>query len=616
MYFILYFQGRTRKKQTKDTSKGEHCPPVLYRHHDCIPDEKLLQSCDRYNLLGIKINPSIGCCKKSAKGQEINNQQNKIKPTNVTSIVGFKSKEAKITPLEANSTECNNDEVTKSRKRRIRKRRLLESLAPTLNNCTKPNPSLGNSLKTKLCTQISAQSSSFPLSSVIITNKPSEPPKLSPKDSRKRLDKSVGLRTKSSIKSKTLVESPLNQSKANLIKSLEGKALNSLLQTLAPLGNSSPNKDKTSSPKFSFPEKKINYSDNKIGKDGVFYFGETKHQLEKLASGLNDNSSSTLIKENPEFALKTKPNKNNFFSNNSGNTENCLSSFNFSPIVSSEKLTIDNSTSGKQKFSRPITVGKSTFTPDRPSNELSLSESSVQNLSLFPKLNSTSPALFAPFLSNSSIIDTNNIFVKANISTENIQNPNLSQPCITGFNKAEQVSVIERDNKAYINTMKSSEDVNKSNKTREEVMLEREAKKAAKMAAKTKHKNPQNNKADSEISNNIVATQKKELAIGSNKIDRPPHQESKDEIPHDVSANVHLEFASTDKAPIASISKDKKQESAGKSKAELRAERRAKQVSSKVRAGSRVFGTLGRKKFFAPLWKRLRTFVNQILILL
>lgn len=555
----------------------------MYRHQDCIPDAKLLQSCDRYNLLGIKINPSIGCCKKSAKGQEINNQQNKIKPTNVTSIVGFKSKEAKINSLRANGTECNNDELTKSRKRRLRKRRLLESLAPTLNNCTKPNPSLGSSFKTKLSTQSSTQSSSIPLSSVILTNKPSEPPKLSPKDSRKRLDKSVGLRTKSSIKSKTLVETPLNQSKTNLIKSLEGKALNSLLQTLAPLGNISPNKDKTS-PKFSFPEKKINYSDSKVGKDGVFYFGETKHQLEKLASGLNNNSSSKLIKENPESALKTKPSKNNFFFYNLGNTENCLSSFNFSPIVSSDKLSIDNFTSGKQSFSHQSTVGKSrpTFTPDHPANELSSSESSVQNLSLFPKLNSTSPVVSASFLSNSSIIDAANILAKANTSTENIKNPSLSQPFITGFNKAEQVSVIESDIKAYTNTMKSSEEVNKSNKTREEVMLEREAKKAAKMAAKTKHKNPQNNKADSEISNIILATQKKELAIDSNKIDRPPHQESKDEIRHDASENlnVHLGNASTDKAPIAPISKDNKQEPAGKSKAELRAERRAKQVSS------------------------------------
>lgn len=583
-HLSLYFQARTRKKQTKDISKGEHCPPVLYRHQDCIPDAKLLQSCDRYNLLGIKINPSIGCCKKSAKEQEINNHQNKIKHANLTSLVDFKSKEAKVSTLQANSTEFNNDELTKSRKRRIRKRRLLESLAPTLNNCIKPNPSLSSSLKTKLSTQGSAQSSIVPLSSVILANKPSEPPKLSPKDSRKRLDKSVGLRIKSNIKSKTLVESPLNQSKANLIKSLEGKALNSLLQTLAPLGNSSPNKDKTS-PKFSFPEKKINHSESKVGKDGVFYFGETKHQLEKLASGLNSNSSSKDLKENHESALKTKLSKNNFFSNNSGNTENCLSPVNFSPIViSSDTFSIDNFTSDKQNISLPNTVGKSTFIPDCPSNDLSSSALSVQNLSLFPKFNSTSPAVFTPFLSHSSIIDSTNIFVKTNTSTENIQNPNLSQPFKTGFNKAEQISVIDSDNKAYTNTMKSSEEVNKSNKTREEVMLEREAKKAAKMAAKSKHKNPQNIKADSETSYNILATKIKELVIESNKIDGPPHQESKDEINHDVSANlnVHLKNASTEEAPIESISKDNKQVPAGKSKAEIKAERRAKQVSSVV----------------------------------
>lgn len=556
----------------------------MYRHQDCIPDAKLLQSCDRYNLLGKKINPSIGCCEKSAKGQGINNQQNKIKSANETLIGGFKTKEAKISTLQANGTECNNDELTKSRKRRLRKRRLLESLAPTLNNSTKSNPSLGSSLKTKLSTQSSAQPSSVPLSSLNLTNKPSETPKLSPKDSRKRLDKSVGLRTKSSIKSKTLVESPLNQSKANLIKSLEGKALNSLLQTLAPLGNSQPSTDKTSSPKFSFPEKKINYSDSKVGKDGVFYFGETKHQLEKLASGLNNNSSSKHLKENSDSALKTKPSKSSFFSYNSGNTENCLSSFNFSPIViSSDKFSINNFTSGKHNISLPSTLGKSTFSTDFPSNELSSSESSSQNLSLFPRCDSKSPSVCVPFSSNSSIINTTNIFAKANNkSTEIIQNPNLSQPFITGFNRAEQVSVVESDKKACTNTMKSSEEVNKSNKTREEIMLEREAKKAAKMAAKTKHKNPQNKKADDEISNNILATQKKELVIESNKMDGPPPQESKDKIIYDNSANlnVHIDNASIEKAPIVSISKDNKQEPAGKSKAELRAERRAKQVST------------------------------------
>lgn len=502
----------------------------------------------------------------------------------MTSRVDYRSKEAKITSQQAYSTACNNEELSKSRKRRLRKRRLLESLAPSLNGCFKPNPSLSSSLKTKLIAQNSAQSSSVQQSPVIVTSKANEPKKLSPKDSRKRLDKSVSLRTKSTIKSKTLVESPLNQSKANLIKSLEGKALNSLLQTLAPIRNSSQNKNKSSS-KFSFHENQINCSDSKVIKDdGVFYFGETKHQLEKLASGLNKTISSNLFKDSFESVQEKEPSKNILFSSDSGNSENCLSTFKFSPtVISSETFTIDNLTSDKQTISFPSTVGNTTFNPDCPSNEICLSESSVQNLGSFQKFGLKS-AVFAPCLSNSSIFDSTKIFDKANLSPDRIQDPNLSHPLIPGLNKSEQVSVIEGDNKVYTNTMKSSEEVNKSNKTREEVMLEREAKKAAKMAAKVKHKNPQNNKADNETSNNILVSQKKELVTESSKIDTQMSllQKTEEKNLHDNSASLNIPIGNTCTKQVSTVSllKDSKQELAGKSKAELRAERRAKQVSS------------------------------------
>ncbi|KAG8332993.1 Eukaryotic translation initiation factor 2B, subunit 4 delta, 67kDa [Homalodisca vitripennis] len=676
-----------RKKQSRNPPRDDLRHPILYRHQDCIPNPKLLQNCEKHSLSVLKSNQVVECCGKLAKDQESIDTKNKPKLSSSKVKNDNKTDKSlpasKVNPQQPGSAVGNSEELSKARKRRLRKRRLLVSLAPPPNTNIKSD-SAGESTPhqtNSVPRPIPRPSGAAPPPSVPSVTKPGEQQRPSIKEFRKRLDKS-GSRNKS-IKSKTLLEPP-SQTKADLIKSLEEKKLSSLLQTLVPLANVSPKKEKPLS-HFSFPEKRLNPTDKKVDKDGVFYFGETKHQLEKLASGFNKTNPS-LIKEKSECAQNTGLNKNCFSVNKPINFENYVPSFNFSALSSDKPNTfspvkqnlfttepvpqtsrIENKRVfpgapceyqiKEHVFKSPVLKDLNQFptqvlnlaTPlNAPltsfGNTLSFGETKPTSDSVFkqteenpqnscgfstPLLPTESKYCLASSLENvkngSEVNSLERLIIdchKSSISLlEGVKNNSQNKPFLDIRNNSEGSNPLETANISSVSNslesvnsnsqtsnllksvnnnpiiMKSTGDMNKSNKTREEIMLEREAKKAAKLAAKAKHKANQTSKTNNVVDvprkseNNVVVNNQKEEKL-TDKNDEsttqtlPPEGLEVKANVNTVPSNNRSSVSSTNKESTSDLAvtdvKELRSESSTKSKSELRAERRAKQEAQRA----------------------------------
>uniref|UniRef100_A0A1B6EQT6 Translation initiation factor eIF2B subunit delta n=1 Tax=Cuerna arida TaxID=1464854 RepID=A0A1B6EQT6_9HEMI len=680
-------QAGVRKKQSRNPPRDDLRHPILYRHQDCIPNPKLLQNCEKHSLSVLKSNQIVECCGKLAKDQESIDTKNKTKLSSSKVKSDNKTDKSlpgtKVNPQQPGSVVGNSEELSKARKRRLRKRRLLVSLAPPPNTNIKSD-SAGESISHQtnpVSRPIPRPSGAAPPSSVPSVTKSNELQRPSIKEFRKRLDKS-GSRNKS-IKSKTLLEPP-SQTKADLIKTLEEKKLSSLLQTLVPLANVSPKKEKPLS-HFSFPEKRLNPSDKKVDKDGVFYFGETKHQLEKLASGFNKTNPS-LIKEKSERAQNTGLNKNCFSVNKPINFENYVPSFNFSALSNDISNTFPPA---KQNLFTTEPVPQTSRIENKrvfqvPPHEYQMKDHVfkspvLKDLNQFPTqvLNLATPSLSAPLTSftntlsfgetkpisdsvlkqaeenplnscgfSTPLLPTESKYClasslenvkqgsevnslerliidchKSSISLlEGVKNSSQNKPFVDIRNNSEESNPLETEKISSVGnslesvnsnnqtstllksvnnnpiTMKSTGDMSKSNKTREEIMLEREAKKAAKLAAKAKHKANQTSKTNVadvplQSENTVVVNNQKEEKL-ADKNDKLITQalpgeglEAKAHV-NTVPSNNRSSVSSTNKESTSDLAvrdaKEPSSESSTKSKSELRAERRAKQEAQRA----------------------------------
>uniref|UniRef100_A0A1B6KSP6 Translation initiation factor eIF2B subunit delta n=2 Tax=Graphocephala atropunctata TaxID=36148 RepID=A0A1B6KSP6_9HEMI len=677
-------QTGVRKKQSRKAPSDDLRHPLLYRHQDCIPNPKLLHNCGKHNLSILKNNQSFECQGKPAKDQESIDLKSKAKLLNSKVKNDNKADkslpETKVNSQQPSSAVGNSEELTKARRRRLRKRRLLVSLAPLPNTNTKPDPPTESTphQTNPVSRPIPRPGSGAPPSSVQPVNKSSEQPRPSIKELRKRLDKS-GSRNKS-IKSKTLLE-PTTQSKADIIKTLEEKTLNSLLQTLVPLANVSPKKEKPL-PHFSFPEKRLNLSDKKVDKDGVFYFGETKHQLEKLTSGLNKTNTS-LTQEKSDYAQNTGFNTNNFSLSNPISFENYVPSFNFSSLCNDRSNTfspVEQNLFNTEPVSQTSRLEHKRVFPVTPNeyqmNEHVFKSPVLKDLSQFPAqvLNFVNPPLSAPLTSftnpssfgeaktkitsdiiskgaqnnlpkscgiTSPILETESKYclskalesARSEISSVEKLKPNCQKNPLSFFecvlnenrndlifsvgsnvdnsvgnslgsvkNNNQNIKLLESLNNNPT-VMKPAGDMSKSNKTREEIILEREAKKAAKIAAKAKHKTNQTSKTEATnvplklVSTVVVNNQKEEKLEGEDcklKTEALLCQELKvkahiNTVPSNskplVSSSINESTVSNNEStPELTVKggKESGSEPSTKSKAELKAERRAKQEAQRA----------------------------------
>lgn len=552
------FQSRIRKKKSNNA-----IVEVLSRHKDCSPNPTSFSCCEQIRLVGLKPRQE-DISNKVAGIEELSGVRTKsLKSTPKKNLKFSKEgfQEQKLNNYNSSSIDKNNEDLSKSRKRRIRKQRLLTTLAPKSNPSLPHEPNLQSKCKTYPCDV------NVPLTN----NNDNNVIKTTPKDIRKRFDKSLVVRNKC-IKTKTLADCS-NVTKSDIIKSIEERTLSTLLQTLAPLNNSSPKKERvTTTPIFSFPtsEKKLNCSDSKVEKDSVFYFGETKHQLEKLTSQFNKCNTSTQ-------------------SNNLHNSVKSLNnSFNFSPLPQTNDKT--NSLTSINDSGVDISSSPFSFTNSDTRRLFSFGPSELVSKGLSFK----STEVFQSVLPNDVV--SSNINTIPRIIKESKVN-NLSDIPSTQLS---QEHLIPQEVNMNVNSTKSSNETLKI-KSREDILLERESKKAAKLAAKLKSKNNQVKAAitDSE-------PKKVQVFVG------PKHNAERTttttkatvELEHLSSSSCGKDFVkkknssdidpeSTGKEIITSVvnqvvQDSKREESSNvaeetgsaKSKAELRAKRRAKQVST------------------------------------
>ncbi|XP_054266444.1 uncharacterized protein LOC128988809 [Macrosteles quadrilineatus] len=616
-------QVSSRKKQSRSVPKEELRHPVLYRHQDCIPNPKLLQSCERNVLLGLKNNQSQNNIRSKVVGQETNESKSNSKKCNhVKSKNDDKTdkagQETKVNLSQPNGTLGNNEELSKSRRRRLRKRRLLVALAPTLTKSNlSPPPTVVNNQGVKVIPRPVAQSS---LSTDVPPNPTapsrSELGKPSVKESRKRSEKSISSRSKS-LKSKSLAETT-HHTKADIIKTLEEKTLNSLLQTLVPLTNSSPKKEKPSLPLFSFPEKRFTTSESKVDKDGVFYFGETKHQLEKLSSSFSNYSTSP-FSDKFDAAQSKELNRNCFSASKISSLENIVPSFNFSQTASarpncstairqnlfnSETVAPNKRLVGNNIYPFPSAYTKDSFpspvlkdlyqfrsecftspsaTPTSPSNYVNRPNNIPTNTA--EVLNSATN-LIKP-LHNTPVTVSG---PKTQVASQKLFDFPQSLVPNTAVGKSPvgiEISNPETNIKPAV-TMKPTEDIKKSNKSREEILLEREAKKAAKLAAKAKKSTTEKGsvpitdaKTETESINQNSIKNKVASVPQPVNLEKGPSKDTSTTGNNDVPVMLikDLEVDSKKQGPPKTASSE---DAPVKSKAELKAERRAKQEAQRA----------------------------------
>lgn len=570
------FQTGVKKKHLKSTPKEEQSLPILYRHQDCIPSVKLLQNCEKNNSVGLKSNLNQECCKRLDNRVEISEvKNNKRKSTPKVKNNGTtESNRQNVDIKHINGSDGGQDEVlSRSRKRRLRKQKLLESLVSSSTNNIEHSPPIENNTQIKSIPISHANSPGSAVTSSSTNITAGEPAKTSPKDPRKRPDKS-GSRNKN-IKSKALAEQT-SQAKTSLIKTLEEKTLNSLLQTLAPFAHKSPRKEKPSPIKspFSFPENRLLASESKADKDGVFYFGETKHQLEKLTAELNkSNQSLSLAKEKSDIA-QVEVAKARYLDSALKSLSNSIPQNNISfPAFDQVKTSTRNIQTNSFNFSNKSEIENITAGCSAKNEKLSLNTDQIvipKSLEFIPSkelesfLITAVKSLEKP-LNNSDTVTVPETSVNSQVSSA--------------------VSTLSKENlegKNSVTKMKL-EDQPKSNKTREEILKEREAKKAAKLAAKTKHKPGKSN--EEEVKDGSTSKIDSSISIKTNSEAMKKEDTLRKIKPEDslCSNYVALEYQKkdlqllTDKLNAIEIEASKEQ-APSKSKSELRAERRAKQV--------------------------------------
>lgn len=583
------FQTGVKKKQLKSIPREERSRPILYRHQDCIPSAKLLQNCEQINSVGLKSSPSQECCKRldnRAEVIEIKNNKRKSTPK-VKKDETTESNPQNVDVKHVNGTDGGQDEVlSRSRKRRLRKQKLLESLVSSSTNHVEPSPPSQSNTQIKSIPVPHTNNQASAVTSSSTTRPAGELAKISPKDPRKRPDKSNS-RSKS-IKIKPLFDESnqsnqqLNQTKASIFKALEEKNLNTLLQTLAPFVHTSPKKEKPAPIKsaFSFPESRLLPSESKTDKDGVFYFGETKHQLQKLTAELNKSSESpSLVKEKSDIA-QVEVAKSSYIDSSLNTLPNSVLNNNFSfPALDQVKTSTNLQTTPRNtqttdllNFPNKSEIENITAASRVKAEKLSLSKDQI----VIPKSLEFIPSKELEFL-----ITAVKSLEKPVNSSDNIPETTV------GSQVSSPVSTLHKDNLEEKNsvTKMKLEDQPKSNKTREEILKEREAKKAAKLAAKAKHKGGKSNeeevkegnytsKLDSSVSiktNSEAIT--KDYASSKTKLDDSASSEA-------IEMKNQNEDVQLITEKINAIGIESTNEAApSKSKSELRAERRAKQVT-------------------------------------
>lgn len=332
-------------------------------------------------------------------------------------------KEIENTPV--GPPPSNNEELSKAKKRRLRKKKVLaiytgskiEQTPPKI-NLIKPEPIV--------------KPNPLPVSKEIKT----EIPKIVAKELRKRSEKTILEARKKKINTKSPPQD--SQIIPRKVTSVEPEPC------FTKLNHDSSKVVEPTLPRFYFPINNQSASSDgrsNIGSNSVFYFGETKNELE----GLSAFKSITRLNNTYD-----SPKKDNIF-------------YNFSSVkFNSEGTSLNNLQQEETGFVNPAKVFAVNQSQEEkhydfvnPSRSFVVNQSQMHNSVHHTKLN----------------------FVNSNIKTNSVKQ--VVPPSVS--------IVPERLNQK---TMESGDlaQPNKGGKSREEVLAEREAKKAAKLAAKSKHK--------------------------------------------------------------------------------------------------------------------------------